>query len=269
MKIAIIGLGWAGKKMKNSLLNKGHEIYDVHHGSWLPQLCALFGSIKLDFVVNCSGFTGYPNVDACENDKNGVYNSNSIMPIQIWNYCQSKNIKYAHFSSGCIYEGRIDNIYADPNFFGSTYAISKGISDNFLKYRSLLFRIRMPFTNVHEPKNFLSKVYKYAKEGKLYEGGENSLTNLDEAVKVACDLIETNAFGPFNLVNNGSLTMHKIVDMMGLENVKWYDDTEFKSNVKCGRSNCIIPHFEKMSNIEESIYNCIQEWKISLSKECV
>lgn len=264
MKIAILGLGWVGNKIKQELINRSNDVYFLHHHDWAYDIASLKN--RLDYVINCAGYTGNPNVDECENDKNKVYNSNTVFPIQLYNYCRSNNIKLAHFSSGCIYEGQIKYVYDDPNFFGSTYAISKGISDNFLKYRSLLFRIRMPFTNVHEPKNFLSKVYKYAKEGKLYEGGENSLTNLDEAVKVACDLIETNAFGPFNLVNNGSLTMHKIVDMMGLECVKWYDDTEFKSNVKCGRSNCTIPAYEFMSDVDVSMRNTINEWKKDLEK---
>lgn len=266
MKIAVIGLGWVGNKIKNELINRNHTVYEVHHGSWLPQLCGLLGSIKLDFVINCSGLTGYPNVDACENNKNEVYNSNSMMPIQIWSYCQSKNIKFAHFSSGCIYEGQIDNLYADPNFFGSTYSISKGISDNFLKYRSLLFRVRMPFTAKHEKKNFISKVYKYATEGKLFDGGQNSLTNLDEAVIIACDLIENNAFGPYNLVNQGSLNMRQIINMMGVD-AQWFDENQFKSVTKCERSNCIIPAYEKMSDIESSMTNCIINWKTNLKNE--
>ena len=203
MKIAIIGLGWVGKKIKNELLNRGHAIYEIHHNGWMSQLC----NLKVDYIVNCAGYTGYPNVDACENDKNLVYSSNAILPIQIYNYCQEKNIKLAHFSSGCIYQGCIKSTYANPNFFGSTYSISKGISDNYLKWRSLVFRIRMPFTGAHEQKNFISKIYKYATTGKLFNGGQNSLTNLDEATIIACDLIESNAIGPYNLVNKGSLDM--------------------------------------------------------------
>lgn len=262
MNIAIIGLGWVGKKIKNELLNRNHTVYEIQHGCWIPQVCAL----KLDYIVNCAGYTGYPNVDACENEKNLVYNSNVILPLQIYNYCQDRNIKLAHFSSGCIYEGNIKTVYANPNFFGSTYSISKGISDNYLKWRCLLFRIRMPFTAMHEQKNFISKVYKYAIEGKLFNGGQNSLTNLDEAIIIACNLIESNAFGPYNLVNQGSLNMRQIINMMGVD-AQWFDENQFKSVTKCGRSNCIIPAYEKMSDIESSMMNCIVEWKNNFKNE--
>lgn len=263
MKIAIIGLGWIGKKIKHELYKRGHVLYDVHHDGWL---CQIYG-LKLDYVVNCAGYTGYPNVDACENDKNLVYNSNAVLPIQIYNYCQDKNIRYAHFSSGCIYQGNIKNKYADPNFFGSTYSISKGISDNYLKWRSLVFRIRMPFTGEHEQKNLISKIYKYSTTGKLFNGGQNSLTNVDEAVTIACDLIESRAMGPYNLVNKYSLDMEQIVKMMNID-AKWFDNAgSFYETTKCYRSNCTIPAYEKMSTIEESMSKAIESWKISLNNE--
>lgn len=263
MKVAIVGIGWIGRKMKEELMSRGHKVFTISHDGWISQICG----IKFDYIINCAGHTGYPNVDSCELSKNTTYLANTVLPIQIYDYCQDFNIKFAHFSSGCIYKGNIKSIYAEPNFFGSTYSISKGISDNFLKWRCLLFRIRMPFSGRHEYKNFLSKIYRYSKEGKLFDGGQNSLTNVDEAVTIACDLIEKDAFGPFNLVNQGSLNLHQIVNMMDLKNVKWYNEEEFKSNIKCSRSNCVIPSYEKMSRIENSLFKAIQQWQISYEQE--
>ena len=258
MKIAIVGTGWIGKKMKYELLKRDHKVYEIPSKGWIAHL----SGIKLDYIVNCAGHVGYPNVDSCEQDKNITYTANAVLPIQIYDYCKEYNIKFAHFSSGCIYNGIIKSIYADPNFFGSTYSISKGISDNFLKWRSLLFRIRMPFSGKHDQKNLLSKIYKYAKNGKLYENGQNSMTNIEEAIIMACNLIEQRATGPFNLVNEDTLSTHQIVSMMDLKDVKWYNESEFNSNVKCARSSCVIPSYEKMSNIEKSMFEAIKEWKI-------
>lgn len=255
MEIAIIGLGWVGRKLKAQLTHRGHSVYVARHQNWQEDLSLIN---TLHCVINCAGHTGFPNVDYCELDKNTTYQANAIMPIQIYEYCKSRKIHMSHFSSGCIYQGKIECVYADPNFFGSTYSISKGISDNFLKRKCLVFRIRMPFTNIDEPKNFLSKIYKYAKHGKLYNGGQNSLTDLDEAISCAADLIERQETGPFNLVNPGSLDMEQIIKIMKLTNVKWYDKQEFILDTKCIRSNCVIPAYNKMQNINMSIEKCIE-----------
>jgi dTDP-4-dehydrorhamnose reductase len=257
MKIAIIGMGWIGKKIKSELQKRNHDVYESNHGMWLHNLESI---TSLDYVINCAGYTGYPNVDSCELDKVSVYYANAILPIEIYNYCSMNKIKMAHFSSGCIYSGHIHSVYDNPNFFGSTYSISKGISDNYLKYRSLLFRIRMPFSNVEEPKNFISKIYQYHKYGKLYNGGKNSLTNIDEAVIVACDLIESKKVGPYNLVNSGSLDMQEIVSIMGITNPVWYEEAEFKLETKCLRSNCVIPAYSAMSDIKTSMLECVKNY---------
>ena len=183
MKILVIGRGWTGKKVYRYLLNRGVTVGMTSHEHGLTVLQSY------DVVINCAGITGVPNVDACENDKFGTLNGNALYPITLQRECEKHNVKLAHFSSGCIYTGIIDDINAEPNFFGSIYSISKGISDTYLKDKALVFRIRMPFTGVDEPKNYLTKVYNYYKNAKLYDSGLNSLTDLDEAVKVACDLV--------------------------------------------------------------------------------
>lgn len=248
--------------MSAELSKRDHNVIEVGHSNWLSVLHqASLSGHEIDCIINCAGYTGKPNVDACEGDKHSVYLANTIMPIEMLRYCESNNIKMVHFSSGCIYQGTINSVYAEPNFFGSTYAISKGISDNILKYGALVLRIRMPFSNIDEPKNFISKVYQYAKSGKLYNGGQNSLTNIDEAVVVACDLIEQKRIGPFNLVNKGSLDMQQIVDILKIQNPKWYTDDEFKAVTKCARSNCVIPAYYKMSDVTRSMTKCVNDYK--------
>jgi dTDP-4-dehydrorhamnose reductase len=115
----------------------------------------------------------------------------------------------------------------------------------------------MPFTGKDEPKNYLSKVLKYAKTGKLIDSGHNSLTDLDEAVRVACDLIEAgNPNGYYNLVNSGSVTMHELVEMVGMQ-VKWFTDEEFKAATVAARSTCTIPAYESMSDIQTALRNAV------------
>jgi dTDP-4-dehydrorhamnose reductase len=217
----------------------------------------MLGSIAVDWVVNCAGVTGVPNVDACEIDKQNTISGNAIYPALLHAACERRQIRFAHFSSGCIYQGNIDSVDATPNFFGSTYSISKGISDVHLKDKAQVYRIRMPFTGIDEPKNYLTKVLKYARTDKLIDSGYNSLTDLDEAVRVACDLIEAGKpNGYYNLVNSGSITMHELMDMFGMS-VEWFTDEEFKAVTVAARSTCTIPAYEVMSDVRIALSNAI------------
>lgn len=249
MKILLVGRGWVGNRMYFELIKRGHVAITCSHES-------AFGMLengRYDWVVNCAGVTGIPNVDACELNKLNTFQGNTIYPIELYDACKQKNIRFSHFSSGCIYEGNIDSVDANPNFFGSTYSISKGISDTYLKNKAHVYRIRMPFTAFDEPKNFLIKVIKYATVGKLYEGGLNSLTYLDDAVTAACNLIEEQApNGPYNLVNEGAVTMHDIVRIFNLD-PKWFNEDEFRNATACGRSNCVIPHYHTMPSVLERL----------------
>lgn len=258
MNILLVGRGWTGNKMKAALDKRGHLVDFVSHKEVEK---ALSSGIKYDWVVNAAGVTGSPNVDACELNKQNTYDGNALFPIYLYYLALDAGAKLAHFSSGCIYTGEIHSVDEDPNFHGSTYSISKGISDVFLKNRAMIFRIRMPFTDVDEPKNFLSKILKYAKNGKLMEGGDNSITDLNEAVEVAADLITENAaLGPYNLVNKGSMNMHQLVELLEID-AEWFTPEEFKAATAASRSNCTIPSFERMRPVTEALKDAIIKLK--------
>src|SRR5258707_2172208 len=60
---------------------------------------------KPDFLVNAAGFTGKPNVDACEDAKAETLAGNTLLPQTIAQACLSANIPWGHVSSGCIFSG--------------------------------------------------------------------------------------------------------------------------------------------------------------------
>jgi dTDP-4-dehydrorhamnose reductase len=251
MNILVVGRGWTGKKVINELRSRGHIITFCSHEVAFDVLT----QDKYDWVVNCAGVTGVPNVDACESNKKGTLEGNAVFPILLYHECQKVGTRLAHFSSGCIYSGEITDVNADPNFFGSIYSVSKGVSDTYLKDKAQVYRIRMPFTSVDEPKNYISKVLKYAKNGKLIDAGKNSMTDLDEAVRVACDLIEEGApNGPYNLVNKGAVDMHEFTDIFKLT-PEWFTPEEFRASCAAGRSTCIIPAYERMSDLHTALEN--------------
>jgi len=248
MKILIVGTGWTGRKVFRELHSRNNISSDI-----INHVGAFDVLLDYDAVINCAGVTGVPNVDACESDKKGTIEGNSVYPILLYKACADYGISFSHFSSGCIYTGMIDNVDAEPNFFGSIYSVSKGISDSYLKDKSKVFRIRMPFTDQDEPKNYLTKVRNYAKTAKLYDSGLNSLSDHDEAIRVACDLVIENApNGAYNLVNQGSITMRELADMMELK-PEWFSEDEFAHVTRAGRSTCVIPAYEKMRPLVDAL----------------
>ena len=262
MNILVVGRGWVGRKMFDQLVVNGHVVTLSPHEKAIDEIRGLG---RYDWVVNCAGITGSPNVDACEWNKAKTYEGNVEFPLALYNACKDYGIPLAHFSSGCIYQGQIDDIGADPNFFGSTYSVSKGITDVLLKNKpnTLLFRVRLPFDSSRNPKNLLEKLCNYSKSGKLIEGGENSITDIDEAVKTAAELIDKDVRGIYNLVQWGSITTKRIADMMGL-NAEWFTPDEFAQVTFAKRSNCVIPAYERMTPVEISLEKAIVKFKDKL-----
>lgn len=261
MNILVIGRGWVGIKVFAEFSKRGHNADISSHDC--PKL---FDNLKnYDWVVNCAGITGYPNVDACEKERYKTIEGNSYYPIFLYKETVKAGAKFAHFSSGCVYQGNIEDVYAEPNYFGSIYSTSKAVSDSYLSHSEdcLLLRVRMPFTDRNEQKNLLTKLTNYAKSGKLVEGGENSITDLDEAVCVAANLMEENKLGVYNLVNSGSVTTHQLADMLGLS-PEWFTPEEFRSVTVASRSNCTIPANSGMRNVFDALKERIEKFKGTL-----
>src|SRR5262249_39053274 len=60
---------------------------------------------KPAFLINAAGFTGKPNVDACETTKSDTIAGNTLLPQTIADACAAEEIPWGHVSSGCIYSG--------------------------------------------------------------------------------------------------------------------------------------------------------------------
>jgi len=56
-----------------------------------------------EFVINAAGYTGKPNVDACELDPAGTLAGNVLLPHTLAHACAVAGIPWGQVSSGCIY----------------------------------------------------------------------------------------------------------------------------------------------------------------------
>jgi dTDP-4-dehydrorhamnose reductase len=277
MKILILGKGYVGNYIAAS--DTKHDI--VHIGKTdldysKPEIFKpyLKGS-KFDWIVNCSGYTGRPNVDSCEDDKENCYHYNVTVPLYITRVANELKIPIIHIGSGCIYSG-YDKKYTetdlsdfgadsfDSSFYSKTKDAFEKLSSTLDRY---IFRIRIPFNGIVEPKNYLYKLLHYDNLISM----QNSVTNVDDLVKFTFKFIDKKpALGIYNVTNTGSIEARSIVSMMrdnNLENSKWkfidIEDAEFR----VARSNCILNTDKikklglELPNVNDSIIASIEEYK--------
>src|SRR5262245_37244150 len=70
-----------------------------------PLLFDFLKKTKPSFIINAAGYTGKPNVDACENARAETIAGNALLPATIAHAAAALDIPWGHVSSGCIYSG--------------------------------------------------------------------------------------------------------------------------------------------------------------------
>jgi dTDP-4-dehydrorhamnose reductase len=112
-----------------------------------------------EFLINCAGYAGKPNVDACEQHKAECLMANSVLPGIIAQACRDEGITWGHVSSGCIFQGEGPDGRGfteddQPNFCFrsppcSFYSGSKALGEEVICDLSncYVWRVRMPFSN--------------------------------------------------------------------------------------------------------------------------
>ena len=239
-----------------------------------------------DIVINASGYTGRPNVDACESDKESCWNMNTILPADLQRFCQYAGITFIHISSGCIYDG-YDKAFTEedtPNFGmfsdrSSFYSKTKHAAELLMKDMSdtYVFRIRIPFTCDNTSRNYINKLLGYDTLISL----TNSITCVEEFTDMIYKMIDTRdifstPWGIYNAVNPTPVDAKEVTSLMsdyGLYNPLWQfidiDDLDTKAN----RSNCTLS-CDKLESIgygfkdtEESLRESID--KLSRDAELV
>lgn len=232
------------------------------------------------FVINCAGFTGKPNVDACELEynRNACYVANMVLPVILANVCDELGIKLGNVSSGCIYEG--DCFFTEnvtPNFRASVYSNSKALAEidlhSFFQYSNVYsWRLRIPFDYVDHPKNFISKILKFDKLTNQY----NSISNLNDFVRATVDCyLNDLPCGIYNVTNPGKIRAQDIAKILvekGIINKTWKimdDPDEIGQIEKVQRSNCTLDSSKiinlgiPLQPIYESLNKTIDLWKKS------
>ena len=242
------------------------------------------------FVINAAGYTGKPNVDACETARADTLLGNALLPQTIAHACAVAEIPWGHVSSGCIFSGAktssspVGKTHTDPaphiekdltrpdlralvdrdpaaihgfteddepNFTFrdppcSFYSGSKALGEEALRNseKTYIWRLRIPFDELDNPRNYLTKLQRYAR---VYDN-VNSISHRGDFARAALDLWERRApFGTYHITNPGFITTRQVIAL--IEKILrparpfefWESDAEFyQTAAKTPRSNCVL-----------------------------
>ena len=234
------------------------------------------------FLINAAGYTGRPNVDACELHRTECLHGNAVLPGVIRSVCEKTGVPWGHVSSGCIYTGAKPDGSGfteedAPNFSFrqnncSFYSGCKALGEELLSgaIDCYVWRLRIPFNEVDGPRNYISKMMRY----ECLLRATNSLSQLDEFV-AACVACWTKRvpYGIYNLTNPGSVTTEDVVAMIKRhalvqKDFRFFDseDQFMKLAAKTPRSNCVLATTKAeqlklpMRPVAEALETAIRSW---------
>ncbi len=281
------GSGYVGTAYQALLQRKGLPFRNVRRADFdytnLPALTELLRREKPEFLINAAGYTGKPNVDACELHKTECLLGNGVLPGTIAQACTAAGVPWGHVSSGCIFTGarpdgsgftetdtpnftfRTDNC----SFYSGTKALGEEVLAGFPQV--YVWRLRIPFNEVDNPRNYLSKLMRYST---LLEA-TNSISQLEEFVAATFACWEKRVpFGTYNVTNPGQVTTHEVVELIKKTGVSakqftfFKDEAEFmQTAAKTPRSNCVMNSTKlaatgiKLTPVHEAVEQALRSWR--------
>lgn len=305
--------GYVGQAFAAALERRGKAFLPLNRRELdytrFDQLLRCLRERRPEFVVNAAGYTGKPNVDACEVARAETLQGNTLFPQTVSQACQVAGVPWGHVSSGCIYAGakvaveggfRIEKDLArpdlkelvhtrpaaicgftedDPPNFSfrsppcSFYSGTKALAEETIAGLGSVFlwRLRIPFDGLDNPRNYLTKIQRYAK---VYDN-VNSLSHRGDFADACLDLWERKApFGIYNVTNPGFVTTRQVVDMVtrilrpGRAFEFWANDEEFyRLGAVTPRSNCVLDASKllatgvKMRPVEAALEESLRQWR--------
>jgi UDP-glucose 4,6-dehydratase len=245
--------GYIGQTFAEELKRRGHDFIPLSRKNVdytrFDRLLEFLQEKKPAFLINAAGYTGKPNVDACELAKSETLAGNALLPQTIAQACDVAKIPWGHISSGCIFSGakivehgtvrvekdmtrpelrriveqspeRIRGFTEEdtPNFSFrdgpcSFYSGTKALGEEAILNigQNYVWRLRIPFDEFDSPRNYLSKVQRYSK---VYDN-VNSISHRLDYVRACLDTWELRApFGIYNVTNPGFVTTRHVVELV-------------------------------------------------------
>jgi dTDP-4-dehydrorhamnose reductase len=283
------GSGYVGQAYQALLTQKGLPFRNFRRAELdYSKPAVLADALRRDrpeFLINAAGYTGKPNVDACELHKGECLMGNAVLPGIIAQACTEAGVPWGHVSSGCIFTGaRPDGTgftETDPANFTfrqdncSFYSGTKALGEEVLAGQPNVFiwRLRIPFNEVENPRNYLTKLMRYPR----LLAATNSISQLEEFVAATFACWEKRVpFTTYNITNPGQITTHEVVALIEQSGVhpKKYEffasEADFmKLAAKTPRSNCVMDSTKlaatgiRLTEVHAAVAQALRKWKKS------
>jgi dTDP-glucose 4,6-dehydratase len=298
MKILVYGSkGWIGQQFID-LLNKNSiqfcvgecRIDNVNHLK--HELEKFQPTHVISLIGRTHGKIGdkeYTTIDYLEQDGKLYENvrDNLYSPILLSMLCSDLKIHYTYLGTGCIFKYDNEHPFEEefngfnekskPNFFGSSYSIVKGFTEqlmNMFGNNVLNLRIRMPITGTKNKRNFITKIVNYEKICSI----KNSMTVLPELLPFVLEMMKNNETGTINLTNPGLISHNEILNLYKEivdPSFTWkiFSQSEQREILAADRSNNYLETkrlenlFPQVKHIRESVRDCLINYKNTLPIE--
>jgi nucleoside-diphosphate-sugar epimerase len=284
-KVLLLGSnGWIGKQLI-PMITYRDDVKILYHSDVrvddIEKLSQEIDSLQPTHIISTIGRTHgvidgkiIPTIDYLEYPGKLGENirDNLFSPMILAKLCDDKGIHLTYLGTGCIFEYDGSHAFdeeAKPNFFGSSYSIVKGFTDQLMTLYSksvLNVRIRMPITSEPNPRDFITKIVGYEKICSM----ANSMTVLDELLPIMVDMAINKKVGTINLTNPGTISHEEILQMYKEivdPNITWKTMTyEEQSNLlKSKRSNNeldtskLVKWYPEVSDIKKAVFNVLKK----------
>ena len=292
MNVLVYGAnGWIGGQFVEILINQNIDFcVGKSRVNCIDDVSAELDAVKPSHVVSFIGRTHgkiedkiYTTIDYLEQEGKLVENvrDNLFSPLVLADLCSKRNIHYTYLGTGCIFKFDEDHPFGEekngfvesalPNFFGSSYSVVKGFTDQLMslyKDKVLNLRIRMPITGQENGRNFITKIVNYEKVCSV----PNSMTVLPELLPFVVDMMEKGITGTMNLTNPGLISHNEILEMYKEivdRSFTWknFSQEQQRSILAADRSNNYLDTsrletlYPTIKNIRTSVRDCLIEYK--------
>lgn len=314
MVLLLGGTGYIGSAVTAELVRRkipysAPSRRELAYGSFAVLLGHL-RKTKPEYVIHAAGFTGKPNVDSCETQRDETYAGNVGLALSVAQACDVAGVRMGYVSSGCIYTGakirgadgqwqnaddltkpswqtllksRSDAVAGfteeDPpnftfarnncSFYSGTKALAEEVMRPFPEFH--VWRLRIPFDEQDHPRNYLTKIQRYAK---LYQNW-NSVTHRGDFAKVCVDSwLKKIPGGIYNVTHPGYFSTEEAAELVakklkpGWKPQFWADDHEFYAQgATTPRSNCILDSAKlaraglPLRPLRQAVEETLEEWK--------
>lgn len=271
MNCLLLGHGFLAHALAKELHSRNIEVQDnkipASHLTY-DLVTAMINHRAPQLVINAAAYCPLPTVNECGKHPDDNIKGNVMLPAMLAHACRQLDVPLMHLSTGCLFDEQREYTEADTPTRGWDGYCGAYVSAKLLAEKAVLehpesyvLRLRLPFDEVDNPRNYLSKLSRFET---VYDH-VNSLTHRGDFAKAAIDLWQKGvAWGIYHVVNPGQISAQDCMLKMFRERIinhqppvtQCYESTGCRLSTDKLRKAGVI-----MRPVEEAVKEAIENWR--------